>query len=993
MAGQGGHPAPLTVEEVDPYLPGAGPVQPSKNKVSYSHVLREVFGEFFQSTAISGVSNAGRSTYSVLCIIWIAISIAATYRTVIDVIAVITDYQSYPYNTKIQVQHRSEAPFPAVTLCNQNRIDCSKLIDKMLAYSQNDTETSQQLIQLYNVSQCGVSIGCGDVFKKYVKYVRDNNSTLPPILFDVDMCLRCNNILVFYQNLCENDDDNGGKKKDLPQKLSELDFLWQSMESEQKSKCNEEGKKSAPTDLSTCPSNPNQILQAGISTVTNLLTTNIANLQNSLTGSVPSVGDLSSPSLLGNSTVSGLLANNISGLDLTTQSLAGITVPTVGILATSDSSLSLLGDLTTKAQNASTLSPLNVLTTGVQASNILDLTSSSQETTTSTSTKNAISDLNVLTTGVQASNILDLTSSSQETTTQQATKNAISDLNVLTTGVQASNILDLTSSSQETTTSTSTKNAISDLNVLTTGVQPNSILDLTSSSQETTTSTSTTTTGQQVDLTTSSKEATTSSSTSALPKLPIADTAPKLIRKKRGLLPLSKDSPLGFDGPPDLDGPRGQQPQMEVSEEHDTKMRFLALYMNLSDATREDLSYDFGELIKDCVFLGDNCLKETLFTKRFFNTYGNCYTFNGEGTFNTSYTGSTYSLSLVLDVIESSYLPMLLTEKAGARIAIHQTFTYPLLDDDGLDAPPGMASSFAMRERELSMLADPYEANCTKSWANTSYALRGNGSSYILYTTSECLRMCMQRILVTNCSCVHPLYPQNFTFNGTLYGDHTMKYCNLTSGNESDINCVTNKFKEYSNNPKKANCGCEVACSNFEYPRVLSMTLWPPLPSKDYASKKYDTGPRESSLMKIEVFYNSLSREVIYQSEVYSSPWDLVSSLGGALSLYMGISVFLMMEVLELIVILVYKTVLYTTGRYRPMVEHTAALENHNRPTTGLVYPIVTPETLGFLQKAGHVVKVSHGDPYANPCISTRKQHAMATQDHLNSAFDKAFSH
>lgn len=48
---------------------------------------------------------------------------------------------------------------------------------------------------------------------------------------------------------------------------------------------------------------------------------------------------------------------------------------------------------------------------------------------------------------------------------------------------------------------------------------------------------------------------------------------------------------------------------------------------------------------------------------------------------------------------------------------------------------------------------------------------------------------------------------------------------------------------------------------------------------------------------------------------------DLVSSLGGAFSLYMGISVFLLLEVFEFIVYLFVNSCLYVTGRYFPKKE------------------------------------------------------------------------
>ncbi|XP_068237355.1 uncharacterized protein [Palaemon carinicauda] len=925
MSGQSTpHPAPVTVEEIG----AARGKPPQAKRVTYCLVLKETFGEFFQSTGISGVSNAGHSRHILLAVFWITLSIAASYRTAIDVINVIKDYQSYPYKTQIQVDHRSRAPFPAVTFCNQNRIDCYKIFKTMLLYAENDTETSIQLLRLYQVAQCVEAIGCSEVFEGYSKQFQENNLTLPQYFIEGDPCLKCDKIWSAYKSLCPDDNQRGGggggKESDKSEKLQTLDFLWQSMQ------CSGKERKFDKDDLTSCREDAgslegllntaDQISQIGSAIPDSVdLPTNVTDLEESLKDSIPVDSNLLNTSTpveipvnlateiptvnlpdlsivkredtdlltTSSSPVIDLLENSKPGIssavDLAAETLTDTTVPTVNLLETSKSPVSVLGDLTTQALTVDTGPLLNV-----------------PETPSPTEITSVVL--------------------MQGLTDKPLTETALPDLNVQTTEVL---------------------------------------------------------------------------STEALPEAPIPDIGPKILRRKRQLLdPISSNSldlssPTGPIRPPDFgdddddggpDFPRSP-PNMEVSEEHDKKMEFLSLYMNLSDAVKQEISYQFEEMIKDCIFLGDNCYDKTIFYQRFFNTYGNCFTFNSRAVFNTSYTGTSYSLSVVLDVMESTYLPRLLTEKAGARIVIHQTYTNPLLDDDGLDAPPGMVSSFAIRERQMVTLPYPYEANCVSTWGNTSYELRANGTKNNHYTTSECLRMCLQRIFVTNCKCIHPLYPQDFTFNGTYYGDPSMKYCNLTSGNESDIQCVISEFKDFSENPKKAGCRCEVACHTVEYPRVVSMSTWPPEPSEDYANAKYKTGLRESSLMKVEVFYNSLSMEQIYQSQVYSTPWDLVSSLGGALSLYMGISVFLMMEVLELFIILIYNSILYCSGRYQSQSETPVPSP---QMSTGLVYPVVTPETLGFLQKAGHVVKVSQGPgEYGNPCISARGQKAVA--------FDKVF--
>ncbi len=52
-------------------------------------------------------------------------------------------------------------------------------------------------------------------------------------------------------------------------------------------------------------------------------------------------------------------------------------------------------------------------------------------------------------------------------------------------------------------------------------------------------------------------------------------------------------------------------------------------------------------------------------------------------------------MELFLD--QHNYMSGALTEKAGIRIAVHNAYVYPLVDDFGLDVEPGTATSIAIQ--------------------------------------------------------------------------------------------------------------------------------------------------------------------------------------------------------------------------------------------------------------------------------------------------------
>ncbi|MPD06785.1 hypothetical protein E2C01_102613 [Portunus trituberculatus] len=56
------------------------------------------------------------------------------------------------------------------------------------------------------------------------------------------------------------------------------------------------------------------------------------------------------------------------------------------------------------------------------------------------------------------------------------------------------------------------------------------------------------------------------------------------------------------------------------------------------------------------------------------------------------------SFSLLINVHQETYLPELLTEKLGARVAIHHPMTHPSMEDEATDLSPGTASTIAIRK-------------------------------------------------------------------------------------------------------------------------------------------------------------------------------------------------------------------------------------------------------------------------------------------------------
>ncbi|KAK8377555.1 hypothetical protein O3P69_013890 [Scylla paramamosain] len=416
-----------------------------------------------------------------------------------------------------------------------------------------------------------------------------------------------------------------------------------------------------------------------------------------------------------------------------------------------------------------------------------------------------------------------------------------------------------------------------------------------------------------------------------------------------------------------------QEKRMESSQQYNNKINFLTHYMRLSDDLKKELGYSFEDLILDCKFMGYNCTNSSYFEKYFSPIYGNCYVYNYEGNKTISLSGPMQSFSLLINVHQETYLPELLTEKLGARVAVHRPLTHPNMEDEATDLSPGTASTIAIREVgsqtvkhktrgktgesmrtlgkmrrktrgvQYSRLTSPWRSNCSSRWNVTSYLPHSetdNLEQGTIYSYSTCLKMCAQRMFIDYCECLHPLLPQSFIYSNKVYKE--IRICNLTSDHEDNIcqGAMLSSNSSYLLSPHE--CDCNLACSEKVYTKVVSSTAWPPEVSKLSVHTTYNMNENKvtENLLVLEVFFQSLIADYVEEEAEYPYINYLVSDLGGALSLYLGISIILLMEFVEFLLCLVYNSLLYLLGRYSPPQHEPPARE----PMKSSVSPAVQPK-------------------------------------------------
>jgi hypothetical protein len=319
-------------------------------------------------------------------------------------------------------------------------------------------------------------------------------------------------------------------------------------------------------------------------------------------------------------------------------------------------------------------------------------------------------------------------------------------------------------------------------------------------------------------------------------------------------------------------------------------------YVSVFNETyQKKLGHSLDDIMLECKFNYDRCSTSD-FTWSFDSSYGNCYSFNAnKSDLKLSFMpGQAFGLRLTLYSGFYENLTSYNSALGSSGIIVRLDNNSFVLDHsiDGIQVASGRETFIAMAREFKSTLPKPY-SNCDfYSYqdypSDSNFLLRQIDNSSYVYTQSFCFEQCLQNFFLTTCNCTLGIFVSVLD---------SVKCVTI-----SDVNCAISGFKNvFSKNNYAIDtclplCPLECNTSRFKY-RITTDTLIGDIYvdaisqtqdlSKDFVARQINSATVAQNIVKLNIFYESLSYE--YSDE--SPQWDifsLIASLGGNLGLFLG---------------------------------------------------------------------------------------------------------
>jgi len=196
-----------------------------------------------------------------------------------------------------------------------------------------------------------------------------------------------------------------------------------------------------------------------------------------------------------------------------------------------------------------------------------------------------------------------------------------------------------------------------------------------------------------------------------------------------------------------------------------------------------------------------------------------------------------------------------------------------------------------LRQLEYERLGAPYGVCVNEAAADTPYYYDRR-----YYSVDACYRSCSQYELLKKCGCGDP---RTAVPDGVNFCDVDKK------------DCVDDFYDNYDSN---VTCNCPLKCSEVEYTHTTTFYSWPakyfdiPTCQKemDPIKKAACVHRFRRNYVRLNVFFGNLNFEKLVEQPAYPLP-QLLSDMGNASGLYIGLSVVTFFEAIFAFGVLIFR--------------------------------------------------------------------------------------
>ena len=166
-----------------------------------------------------------------------------------------------------------------------------------------------------------------------------------------------------------------------------------------------------------------------------------------------------------------------------------------------------------------------------------------------------------------------------------------------------------------------------------------------------------------------------------------------------------------------------------------------------------------------------------------------------------------------------------------------------------------------------------------------------NQVNHVEYRQKDCFELCLQKMIIDTCGCFYTWLP--------IYGNTSSPCFNI-----DQFICLAYKFNE-STSEIESLCkdSCPLECSYVNYELSMSSLVYPTkefFHSLKYNSSEYTLNKYRQTHLGLDIFFPIKQYTEIRETPKTTFP-DLISNIGGALGVFLGLSIFSFIELFEVI--------------------------------------------------------------------------------------------